>query len=273
MASLTPGVLSKLFNNAANKDVKVTGDHRSALLQVIEILPSLASSDDHDPWKSRGFFLKISDSKHAAYVSIAENDLDLIYNDKIQLGQFVYVTRLDSASPVPVLRGLKPVPSRKPCPCVGNPVDLVSSDLLNLKANGNDFTFTKSKSKAPKNIVKSVNDSVKTRVDLRNVRTKPKGRNLGLDCAVKGMNMSTGNVVSKRVVKNEALESRRLSLDSVRRAWGHTKSDHDAVQRTASHFKSKLVPNFSHLFSVRLPPLLFNTIPVDDLIMRDNRGK
>ncbi|EXC32125.1 Elongation factor 1-delta [Morus notabilis] len=122
MASLTPGVLSKLL---ANKDAKVTGNHRSALLQVIEILPS-----GEDPWRSRGFFLKVSDSLHSAYVAVSDSDSDMVSAGEVQIGQFVYAARLDSGSPVPVLRGLRIVPKRKSCACVGNPVELVSSDLL-----------------------------------------------------------------------------------------------------------------------------------------------
>ncbi|WCJ19040.1 hypothetical protein M5689_001351 [Euphorbia peplus] len=133
MASLTPGLLEKLLENAGNKNVKVTGDHRSALLQVLEILPSLAGADDDDPWKSRGFFLKVSDSRHCAFVSVQDEDMDMIYSDKVQLGQFVYISGLDSGSPVPVVRGLKPVPKRRPC--VGNPKDLVSGDVLGMKGN------------------------------------------------------------------------------------------------------------------------------------------
>ena len=134
MASLTPGVLSKLIENAGNKNFKVTGQHRSPLLQVLEIVPSLPGAgddDQNDPFRTRGFFLKLSDSLHSAYASISDDDLDLIYSDKIQLGQFVHVSRFDpagSGSRVPVLRGLKPVSRRKPC--VGNPTDLVSSDAL-----------------------------------------------------------------------------------------------------------------------------------------------
>ncbi|XP_031274787.1 uncharacterized protein LOC116133230 isoform X3 [Pistacia vera] len=127
MASLTPGVLSKLLENTGNKNVKVIGEHRSPLLQVIEIIPSL----DDDPFRSRGFFLKLSDSLHSAYVSISHQDLDLIFSDKIQLGQFVYVSRFDSGFPVPVVCGLKALPKRRPC--VGSPKDLVSSDLLQLR--------------------------------------------------------------------------------------------------------------------------------------------
>ncbi|XP_028799724.1 uncharacterized protein LOC114757818 [Neltuma alba] len=181
MASLTPGVLSKLLENAGNKNVRVTGEHRSALLQVIEIVPCFAGGDD--PWQSRGYFLKVSDSKHSAYVSISDEDVDLIYSDKIQLGQFVYVTRLDldSASPVPVLSGLKPVPNRRPC--VGNPVDLNSSDSLTI---GSNLDFRKPK-KGSKNGVKKMVGVVKSK--------------------------------EGSPLKNNGLEMRRLSLDSARRAW------------------------------------------------------
>nr|DAD30201.1 TPA_asm: hypothetical protein HUJ06_031670 [Nelumbo nucifera] len=98
MASLTPSVLLKLLQHANNKEVKV----------VIEIVPSLVGGDDM--WQSRGFFLKVLDSLHSAYVSILDEDVDLIFSDKIQLGQFVHIVRLDSGSPIPVLRGVKPVP-------------------------------------------------------------------------------------------------------------------------------------------------------------------
>ncbi|KDP20372.1 hypothetical protein JCGZ_05255 [Jatropha curcas] len=180
MAFLTPGVLSKLLENAGNKDVSVTGEHRSALLQVVEILPSLAGAED--PWQSTGFFLKVSDSLHSAYVSIPDEDMDLIYSDKIQLGQFVYISRLDWGSPVPVLRGLKPVPRRRPC--VGNPKDLVSSDLLPIKANVN------------------VNLSKEKKGSKNESLTKTKKR--AVDSKVEG------------------LEMRRLSLDSARRIWDQT---------------------------------------------------
>ncbi|KAK7271380.1 hypothetical protein RJT34_27221 [Clitoria ternatea] len=121
MASLTPGVLSKLLENGGKK---VTAPHRKALLQVTEIVPRLSD----EGWQSRGYFLKLSDSLHCAYVSVSDHDADLICAGNLQLGQFVYVTHLDSASPVPLVRGLNPLPKRRPC--VGNPTDLVSTDSL-----------------------------------------------------------------------------------------------------------------------------------------------
>ncbi|KAJ0948472.1 hypothetical protein HanRHA438_Chr01g0027621 [Helianthus annuus] len=110
MASLTPGVLSKLLQTLDNPTAKVAGDHRSPLLQVIGIVPR-----DDVFANNKRFYLKLSDSLHSAYVTVPDADVDLILNDKIQLGQFVHVTRFDSGSPVPIVRGIKPVPRRRAC--------------------------------------------------------------------------------------------------------------------------------------------------------------
>lgn len=59
---------------------------------------------------------------------MCERDAELILSDKIQLGQFVYVEGFDSGKPVPVVRGLKVVPKRREC--VGQPVDLIGSEVL-----------------------------------------------------------------------------------------------------------------------------------------------
>ncbi|THG14470.1 uncharacterized protein LOC114272457 [Camellia sinensis] len=192
MASLTPGVLSKLLQNVGNSHVKVAGEHRSALLQVIGIVPSLVGGDD--PWRSKGFFLRVSDSMHSAYVSISDDDVDLILSDKIQLGQFIHVARLDSASPVPVLRGVKPVPRRRPC--VGDPKDLISSDSLAIRTKV-DF------SSGAKKIVKRVEGKAMAMgKEKRLVCEESKLRRLSMENA-----------------KVEGMELRRLSLDSTRRGW------------------------------------------------------
>ncbi|KAL5760594.1 hypothetical protein ACOSP7_019108 [Xanthoceras sorbifolium] len=198
MASLTPGVLSKLLDNAGN-NFKVTGEHRSALLQVIEIVPSL----DDDPFRTRGFFLKLSDSLHSAYVSISPQDLDLIFSDKIQLGQFVYVSRFDLGTPVPVVSGLKVVPKRRPC--VGTPKDLVSSDLLQLGASL-DFKNAKK------------NGLVKTTAD-----SKTKSKRVRKD-----------DKVGNKKTEGLDLELRRLSLDSARRVWDHSPTPKTTTKITSS---------------------------------------
>ncbi|KAE8723871.1 protein TRIGALACTOSYLDIACYLGLYCEROL 2 [Hibiscus syriacus] len=121
MANLVPGVLLKLLQHM-NTDVKVAGEHRSSLLQVVSIVPALAGGE---LFSNQGFYLKVSDSSHATYVSLPDEHDDLILSDKIQLGQFIHVERLESASPIPIIRGVRPVPGRHPC--VGSPEDIVAT--------------------------------------------------------------------------------------------------------------------------------------------------
>lgn len=127
MASLVPGVLLKLLQHM-NTGIKVAGEHRSSLLQVISIVPALAGGE---LFPNRGFYIKVSDSTHATFVSLPDEQDDLILTDKIQLGQFIYVESLEAAAPVPILKGVRMVPGRHPC--VGNPEDVAvksSSGLL-----------------------------------------------------------------------------------------------------------------------------------------------
>ncbi|KAG8057422.1 hypothetical protein GUJ93_ZPchr0002g24444 [Zizania palustris] len=142
MASLVPGVLVKLLQHM-NTDVKVAGEHRSSLLQVVSIVPALAGSD---LFSNQGFYLKVSDSSHATYVSLPEEQHDLILSDKIQLGQYIHADRLEAATPVPILRGVRPVAGRHPC--VGNPEDLVVTSSSN---------FLGSKKAQPTNGLKTAN--------------------------------------------------------------------------------------------------------------------
>ena len=119
MASLIPGVLLKLLQSV-NSDVKVRGEYRSVLLQVISIVPALTGSE---LWPNQGFFIKVSDSSHSTYVSLSKKDNDLILNNKLQLGQYFYVDKMESGTPVPILVGVRPIPGRHPFE--GNPKDLM----------------------------------------------------------------------------------------------------------------------------------------------------
>ncbi|KAI4369227.1 hypothetical protein MLD38_017695 [Melastoma candidum] len=129
MANLVPGVLLKLLQHM-NTDVKVAGEHRSSLLQVVSIVPALAGGE---LFPNQGFYLKVSDSSHATYVSLPGEHDDLILSDKIQLGQFIYVDMLEHASPVPILKGVRLVPGRHPC--VGTPEDIVATHSLGFLSN------------------------------------------------------------------------------------------------------------------------------------------
>ncbi|KAL4190112.1 hypothetical protein AMTRI_Chr08g210440 [Amborella trichopoda] len=120
MASLTPGILLKLLQSM-NTDTKVAGEHRSVLLQVISIVPALAGTE---LWPNRGFFLQLSDSSHSTFVSLSHHDVELILTNKLQLGQFVYVQKLEFASPVPRVAGIRPISGRHPF--VGSPEPLIA---------------------------------------------------------------------------------------------------------------------------------------------------
>ncbi|CAN8232340.1 unnamed protein product [Cochlearia groenlandica] len=120
MASLTPGILLKLLQ-CMNSGTRATGDHRSAILQVTGIVPALAGSD---LWPNQGFYVQISDSLNSTYVSLSERDTDLILTNRLQLGQFIYLDRLEFASPVPRAAGIRSVAGRHAF--VGTPEPLIA---------------------------------------------------------------------------------------------------------------------------------------------------
>ncbi|CAI9092903.1 OLC1v1028261C1 [Oldenlandia corymbosa var. corymbosa] len=120
MAALAPGILLKLLNGM-NAGVKPTSEHRSSLLQVTDIVP--ADLDEKDLWPKHGFFIKVSDSSHSIYVSLPFEQDDLVLSNKMQLGQFIYVDKLEPGSPVPVVKGAKLVPGRHPL--IGTPEPLM----------------------------------------------------------------------------------------------------------------------------------------------------
>ncbi|XP_022144979.1 uncharacterized protein LOC111014516 [Momordica charantia] len=120
MASLTPGILLKLLQ-AMNSNTRVTGDHRSALLQVIGIVPALAGSE---LWPNRGFYIQLSDSLNSTYVSLSDRETDLILSNRLHLGQFVYVDRFEFDTPVPRVCGIRPISGRQAS--VGTPELLIA---------------------------------------------------------------------------------------------------------------------------------------------------
>ncbi|KAL4571551.1 hypothetical protein LXL04_018312 [Taraxacum kok-saghyz] len=122
MASLTPGILLKLLQTM-NTTTRVTGDHRSPLLQVIGIVPALAAGSD-DLWPNHGFYVSLSDSINSTYVSLSDRDTDLILTNRLQLGQFVYVDKFEFDSPVPRASGIRPIAGRHPF--VGSPEQLIA---------------------------------------------------------------------------------------------------------------------------------------------------
>ena len=130
MANLGSGVLMKLLGEMG-VDEKVSEDCKPVLLQIRSIIPVLAEGD---LWPNQGFYLKVSDSSHALYVSLPQEQDDMVLCNKLRLGQLIYVEKLEVAYPVPMLKGIKPVRGR--FACVGNPKDLIPMDNLVKKMRG-----------------------------------------------------------------------------------------------------------------------------------------
>ncbi|GKB17036.1 leucine-rich repeat-containing protein 50 [Tanacetum coccineum] len=102
------GVLMKLIDGM-NLGIKPTSEYRSSLLQVTHIVP--IDLDEKDLWPKHGFYVK--------------------------LGQFIHVEKLERGSPVPVAKGVKPVPGRRPI--VGVPEPLMAFMNLNVKSKFGDL--------------------------------------------------------------------------------------------------------------------------------------
>ncbi|XVE85061.1 hypothetical protein DITRI_Ditri17bG0062100 [Diplodiscus trichospermus] len=61
--------------------------------------------------------------EHRSSLSLPSNQDDFVLSNQIQLGQFIYVDRLEPGSPVPVVKDAKPLPRRHPL--VGTPEPLM----------------------------------------------------------------------------------------------------------------------------------------------------
>ncbi|KAJ1282929.1 hypothetical protein BS78_03G088800 [Paspalum vaginatum] len=119
MATLSSGVLLKLLDGMKTGAAKPVGEHRTAVLQVTDIVP--AELDEKDLFPKHGkFYVKVSDASHSIYATLPLAQADLVLSNKLHLGQFVQLDRLDPASPVPVIVGARPLPGRHPL-VVGTP--------------------------------------------------------------------------------------------------------------------------------------------------------
>ncbi|KMZ73045.1 hypothetical protein ZOSMA_155G00430 [Zostera marina] len=121
MATLAPGILLKLLDGMNSEGINnPLGVHRNALLQITDIVP--VDLDEKSLLPKRGFYIKVSDSSHSVYVSLPFDEDDLVMSNKMKLGQFIHVERLEPGSPVPIMKGTKPIPGRHPL--VGTPVQI-----------------------------------------------------------------------------------------------------------------------------------------------------
>ncbi|GAA0183817.1 hypothetical protein LIER_31166 [Lithospermum erythrorhizon] len=123
MAKLKSGVLLKLLEdmNQNNNSLEMF-DKKPVIIQIRGIIPVL---EEGDLWPNKGFYLRVSDLSHAIFVSLPPNHDEMILSNNLKLGQYIYVQRLEKSEPVPLLRGITPVPGIRNCE--GSPEDIVST--------------------------------------------------------------------------------------------------------------------------------------------------
>ncbi|KAK4413734.1 hypothetical protein Salat_2786200 [Sesamum alatum] len=250
MASLVPGVLLKLLQSI-NSNLKVRGEYRSVLLQVISIVPAISGSE---LWPDHGFFIKVSDSSHSTYVSLSREDTDLILNNKLQLGQFFYVEKMEPGTPVPILVGVRPVPGRHPF--VGSPKDLMqlleaSEGSLQVdQENGtnvklNELLETKEEAAKKKIVIKEEKTAVASRYMQGFLKQKSEGKETDQSGGAKDSENESGGAAKKigplKGKQNELKGQSRASSPSRARPDALTqKSDTDSFSSkpdvTASKF-------------------------------------
>ncbi|CAN8258753.1 unnamed protein product [Cochlearia groenlandica] len=125
MAELRSGVLFKLLEEMGVGKSRGDLDHRPVLLQIRSIIPVLSAGG---LWPNKGFFLRISDSTHTMYASLPREENDLVLYDKLQIGQLIFVEKLEFSYPVPMIKGIRPTPGRRSC--TGDPVDLIPKERI-----------------------------------------------------------------------------------------------------------------------------------------------
>ncbi|XP_009598408.1 uncharacterized protein [Nicotiana tomentosiformis] len=138
MANLKSGVLVKLLEDMkiGNENATLEDQNKPALLQIRSIIPVL---EEGNLLPNRGFCLKISDASHAIYVTLPQDQNELILGNNLKLGQFIYVHKLEDAQPFPLLKDLTPLPGRRPCD--GTPEDTGSVPNFEKILDSSNYDF------------------------------------------------------------------------------------------------------------------------------------
>lgn len=258
MAELRSGVLFKLLEEMGVGKVRRDVDHRPVLLQIRSIIPVLAAGG---LWPNKGFFLRISDSTHSMYVSLPREENDLVLYDKLQIGQLIFVEKLEFAYPVPTIKGIRPTPGRRPC--IGDPVDLIPKERIE------KFCVSLSETEQSYNNQHQVKKSRRTRWDNASVSE--------LSFTDFGLSKNLTSVVEEKDDTESMVSSCSSSLSSAarRRSWiglgdDNRKSfdpsriknhDHDMKLHVSSRARSSSVVSFYRNAS--------KTFPQDNGILSD----
>ncbi|XAR52922.1 hypothetical protein NMG60_11021257 [Bertholletia excelsa] len=222
MASLKPGILTKLLDDMKEEGNGSDDVRKPVLLQIRSIIPVM---DEGDLFPNRGFYLKVSDSSHATYVSLPHEQDEMILNNKLQLGQFIYAEKLEPEYPVPVIRGIMPVPGRRSCE--GTPEDIVPMSNLVKFLESSNSDIVKDKGVISE---KPVHDSGERRFQGRlRSSSAPKTRvgeqRRGLSCITKRCEDEKRNSDSSQDTDTDS-DSPKSTVSSTRitkrRSWNET---------------------------------------------------
>ncbi|XP_030942356.1 uncharacterized protein LOC115967408 isoform X1 [Quercus lobata] len=214
MANLSPGILIKLLGEMGVDEV----DRKPVLLQIRSIIPAMAEGD---LWPNQGFYLKVSDSSHAMYVSLPHEQDDLVLCNKLRLGQLIYVEKLEMAYPVPVLNGVNPIQCRQPC--VGSPKNLVVINNLANVRGVSDFVSSEEKDNdGQKKPYRSLSTS-KVRRDEGAVRIFRRSRTTSIESEncdeMKATRKNRSAFVEKECDSESTISSGSSAIPVKRRSW------------------------------------------------------
>ncbi|KAK4378503.1 hypothetical protein RND71_000365 [Anisodus tanguticus] len=142
-------------------------DRKPALSQIRSIIPVL---EEFNLLPNRGFYLKLSDASHAIYVTLPQDQNELILGNKLKLGQFIYAQKLEDAEPFPLLKDFTPLPGRRPCDGMETLKKLVSPVRSAEYDNSDDNSSSISRRRmvdSAKKIVKSTSTKSKNTVSKK----------------------------------------------------------------------------------------------------------
>lgn len=232
-----------------NSSTRVTGDHRSPLLQVIGILPALSNSDSL--WPNHGFYVQLSDSLNSTYISLSEKDTDLILTNRLQLGQFVHLDRFQfETPPVPRAVNLRPIAGRHAF--IGSPEPLIARFSPNKNGfviqPGSDldkpfsaYLSRNEKVAETKSEFSTTEKAIESKIEKRKSIRPPK-ENVSVNIVVEGSNESRGSErTAQRFSSPAASKQRSASVGKKIIAPERDPSPAGKVKRSASPVPSKCV--------------------------------
>ncbi|XP_049376471.1 uncharacterized protein LOC125841368 [Solanum stenotomum] len=214
MASLKSGVLVKLLEEMKMVENIIVEDRKPTLLQIRSIIPVL---EEGNLLPNRGFYLKISDVSHAIYVTLPQDHNELILGNKLKLGQFIYVQKLEDAEPFPLLKDFTPLPGRRPCD--GTPEEIGKVPKLEKILDGSNSDFIVEKGVISEENIMDISSCLRRlsleSSDVEEVRKKSSNTNVHEGSNTKGKFRSLSASKTRLGVKRSCdVESR--NYDSVR---------------------------------------------------------